>query len=200
MLPGWDMIEVIDPVAARLALFAGRLACPACGGTLGPWGRTRERAVAGPSGVPGTTVVRLDRARCRSCRATHVLLPATLVRRRSYPLYVIGTALAVAGEGAGSRTVATQLSLPAGTVRSWLRRARDNAEALYRVGVQTVVALDPDLLPTTPRATMLGTALHTLAAAATAMIDRFAPDRPSHLWPVINLLTRGQLLASASSP
>jgi transposase-like protein len=142
MLPGWDMIEVIDPVAARLALVAGRLACPACGGRLGSWGRARERAVAGTS---GTVTVRLDRARCRSCRATHVLLPATLVRGRSYPLHVIGTALAAAGEGAGSRSVATQLGIPAGTVRSWLRRARSNAEALYQLGVQTVVALNQDL-------------------------------------------------------
>jgi hypothetical protein len=46
--------------------------------------------------------------------------------------------------------VATRLGVPAGTVRSWLRRARANAAQLYRFGVQTVVAIEPDLLPTTP--------------------------------------------------
>ena len=90
--------------------------------------------------------------------------------------------------------------MPSGTVRSWLRRVRGNAEALYRFGVQTVVALDPDLLPTTPRATALGNALDVPAAAALATIRRFTPDQPPRLWPVINVLTRGQLLAPSFSP
>jgi transposase-like protein len=162
-----------------------------------PWGRTRGRAVAGPQ---GTAMVRLDRARCRSCRATHVVLPASLVAGRCYPLGVIGAALAAAGAGAGSGAVAAQLGVPAGTVRSWLRRARSNAEQLYRFGVQTVVALDPELLPTTPRATALGDALQALAAAAVAVIRRFTPDQPARLWPVINVLTRGRLLAPSFSP
>jgi hypothetical protein len=70
---GWDMIEVIDAAGARRALAAGRLACPSCGGVLRPWGHTRDRRVAEPT---GTVTVRLDRTRCRSCRATHVVLPA----------------------------------------------------------------------------------------------------------------------------
>jgi hypothetical protein len=109
------MIEVVDAAAARQALAAGRLDCPSCGGMLRPWGRTRGRAVAGPQ---GTAMVRLDRARCRSCRATHVVLPASLVAGRCYPLGVIGAALAAAGAGAGSGAVAAQLGVPAGTVRS----------------------------------------------------------------------------------
>jgi phage tail tape-measure protein len=96
--------------------------------------------------------------------------------------------------------VAAHLGVPAGTVRSWLRRARGNAGALYRFGVQTVVALDPDLLPGTPRATALGDALDALAAAAVATIRRFTPEVPARLWPVINVLTRGWLLAPAFSP
>jgi hypothetical protein len=195
--PGWDMIEVVDAHAARHALAAGRLTCPSCDGSLRPWGRTRARTVAGHR---GTATVRLDRARCRSCRATHVVLPADLVAGRSYPIALIGAALAAAGQGAGSGAVAAQLGVPAGTVRSWLRRARNNAEALYRFSVQTVVALEPDLLPTTPRATTLGNALDALAAAALATIRRFTPDQPARLWPMINMLTRGQLLAPAFSP
>jgi hypothetical protein len=196
------MIEVIDPAAARKALLAGRLTCPSCGGTLRPWGRTRNRAVAHPHDPAQPTVrVRLDRARCRSCRGTHVLLPAELVGGRCYPLRVIGAALAAAGQGGGSRSVASRLGVPAATVRSWLRRARENAEALYRRGVQTVVALDPDLLPATPGATLLGDALQALAAAAAATIARFAPDlSPAQLWPMINVLTRGRLLAPRFSP
>jgi hypothetical protein len=75
-----------------------------------------------------------------------------------------------------------------------------NAEALYRFGVQTAVALDPDLLPTTPRATALGNALDALAAAAVATIRRFTPDQPARLWPAINVLTGGRLLAPSFSP
>ncbi len=196
------MIEVIDAAAARRALLAGRLACPSCGGTLRPWGRTRNRAVAHPNDpAQPTETVRLDRARCRSCQGTHVLLPAELLAGRCYPLRVVGAALAAAGQGGGSRSVASRLGVPAATVRSWLRRARDNAEALYQLGVQTVVALDPDLLPATPSATPLGDALQALAAAASATIARRAPDRSSvHLWPMINVLTRGRLLAPGISP
>jgi hypothetical protein len=130
-------------------------------------GHTRDRRVAEPT---GTVTVRLDRTRCRSCRATHVVLSAELVAGRSYPLPMIGAALAAASTGAGSGTVTTQLAVPAGTVRSWLRRVRGNAEALYRFGVQTVVALDQDLLSTTPYATMLANTLNALAAAALATI------------------------------
>jgi hypothetical protein len=87
-----------------------------------------------------------------------VLLPAELLQRRSYPLPLIGAALTAAGRGRGPRWVSRQLGIPAATVRSWLRRARANTETLYRLGVQTVVALNPDLLPTTARATPLGDA------------------------------------------
>jgi transposase-like protein len=191
------MIEVIDARAARQALAAGRLACPSCGGMLRPWGRTGERTVVEATGA---IAVRLDRARCRSCRATHVVLPATLIPRRSYPLGCIAAALAAAGQGAGSRSVAARLDVPVGTVRSWLRRARDNADALFRFGVQTVVALNPDLLPTTPRPTQLGDALIALGAAAAAAIGRFTLDHHRNLWPVINVLTRGRLLAPTFSP
>jgi transposase-like protein len=114
------MIEVIDAQAARQALAAGRLVCPCCGGILRPWGRTRDHSVVAAEGV---ITVRLDRARCRSCSTTHVVLPATLIPRRAYPLSRIAAALAAAGQGAGSRSVATHLGVPAGTVRAWLRRA-----------------------------------------------------------------------------
>ncbi|MDQ3765661.1 MAG: hypothetical protein M3460_30915 [Actinomycetota bacterium] len=51
-----------------------------------------------------------------------------------------------------------------------------------------------------PRLTALGDALDALAAAALATIRRFRDDQPVGLWSVINVLTRGQLLASACSP
>jgi hypothetical protein len=58
----------------------GELACPSCGGVLARWGKGAERRVRLP-GVPGEEQARHvvlvpRRARCRQCRATHVLLPA----------------------------------------------------------------------------------------------------------------------------
>lgn len=55
-------------------------------------------------------------------------------------------------------------------------------------------------LPSTPRATALGDTLDALAAAALATIRRFTPEQPVRPWPVINVLTRGRLLAPAFSP
>jgi hypothetical protein len=71
------MIEVVDADAARAALTAGVLPCP-CGGRLRPWGRARERAVVGLG--RDRLSMRPDRARCRSCQVTHVLLSADLLR------------------------------------------------------------------------------------------------------------------------
>src|SRR3712207_2104239 len=79
----------------RSTLVAGRLRGPSCAGMLRPWGRSRERG----DRLLGTVTVRLDRARCRSCRATYVALPAGLVAGRSYSLGVIGPALVAVGQG-----------------------------------------------------------------------------------------------------
>jgi hypothetical protein len=88
---------------------------------------------------------------------------------------------------------------PPGRSGSWLWRARGNAEALYRLGVQTVVALDPQLLPAQVRPTPLGDALEALAAAALAIVRRFGGEQ-ADLWPVIAVLTGGRLLAPSPSP
>jgi hypothetical protein len=91
--------------------------------------------------------------------------------------------------------IGVRLALPAATVRSCLRRARANADQLYRFGVQTVVALDPICCPPRPPG---GTTRSPPVAAAT--IQRFTLDHRLHLWQVISVLTRGRLLAPASSP
>jgi transposase-like protein len=124
-----------------------------------------------------------------------VLLPAGLIARRSYPLGVTGAALVATGRGNGYRALAAELGVPAATVRSWARRARANAERLDRFGVRTIVALEPGLLPTTPRASRLGEALEVLSAAAVAVTRRFPADQPVPPWSTINVQTQGRLLA-----
>ncbi len=176
--------------AARKAVAAGVLRCP-CGGRLRAWGHARSRTVRD---LTQPWQVRPDRTRCCDCRATHVLLPAQLLTGRAYTLHVIGAVLLGAARGLGHRRLAHRWQIPATTVRSWLRRARANSEPLRRVGVDTVVALDAELLPTRTHSIRLAEAIEALAAAAVAVVNRFCANT-SDLWPVINTITRGRLLA-----
>ncbi|MFF8025176.1 DUF6431 domain-containing protein [Streptomyces sp. NPDC007896] len=142
----------------------------------------------------GLVAVRPDRARCTGCRRTHVVLDAGLLPRRAYTVRFLGRVLASAVRGHGHRQIAAELGAPEGTVRGWLRRARSTAEQLRWIGVQAVVALDPDALPTADRGDPLAHAIEALVAAAVAAHRRFGHG-PREMWPRIALLTRGRLLA-----
>ena len=100
----------------------GLLWCPGCGGRLGGWGHAVRRRVftAGRLAVS----VRPRRARCCSCGATHVLLPAWLLSRRCDGTAVIGDMLARAARGQGFRSIAAASGVPEDTVRGRLRRFR----------------------------------------------------------------------------
>src|SRR6266480_4064965 len=58
-----------NPVEVEARLVAGGLGCPACDGSLGPWGWARERLLRG---VRGPLMVRPRRARCLACGMSHV--------------------------------------------------------------------------------------------------------------------------------
>jgi transposase-like protein len=186
------MIEVADAAAARKALARRMLRCPDCRAALKPWGQARPRTVRDLGG--GLVAVRPDRARCTGCRRTHVVLDAGLLPRRAYTVRFLGQALAGAVGGRGHRQIASELGAPEGTVRGWLRRARSTAELLRWIGVQAVVALDPDALPAADRGDPLAHAIEALVAAAVAAHRRFGHG-PREIWPRIALLTRGRLLA-----
>ncbi|MPZ80186.1 MAG: hypothetical protein GEV28_07240 [Actinophytocola sp.] len=68
----------------------------------------------------------------------------------------------------------------------------------WTLGVQAVVALDHDALPTRECSDLLAAALDALAAAAFAMRSRFGPAF-GEPWSTITVLTRGRLLALAST-
>ena len=57
------MLLCADVGAADADLASGAIACPSCGGRLGPWGHGRERAVRLHYGE--RAVVRPPRGRCR---------------------------------------------------------------------------------------------------------------------------------------
>lgn len=164
-------VEVdVDAVERRLA--AGELSCPACSSVLAGWGRARARQLRGPDGP-----VRLcpRRSRCRGCRATHVLLPVTALLRRADAAAVIVSALAAkAVRRVGFRRIAAELARPAETVRGWLRRFVERAEAVRAVFTVWLRAIDAD--PVMPDAAGGGfaDAVTAIAAVATAITDRFA--------------------------
>ena len=165
------MLLCADVGSADADLASGAIACPSCGGRLGPWGHGRERAVRLHYGE--RAVVRPPRGRCRSCRATHMLLPSWMAPRRADGAGVIARAAAAAAlHGTGSARLGAELGVPAATVRGWLRRLRSRAgdlrqDATVALGVITAGRDSPCLAPC---GSPLGDALAAVIACARAAI------------------------------
>jgi hypothetical protein len=154
----------------------GLLHCPDCTGRLLRWGWARPRTVRTAHGAER---VQPRRARCASCRRTHVLLPDWLLLRRADTADVIGAALVAHTRSAGYRRIARAIGRPASTVRDWLRRWRLGSPAL-------ATALGtPSTSPTA--------AVHAVYAAAEAA------GRPA-VWSHAARLTGGRLLATPVHP
>ena len=173
------------------------LSCPSCTGRLQPWGHARARTVRDH----GTTVgaLRPRRARCRSCRGTHVLLPAVVAPRRADTTAVIGSALQASARGTGYRRIAAQVQRPLSTVRRWIRAVRDPAhvEWLRTQGMVWLSRVDLDVINTlAPQATRLGDALTALAAAALTLRARVIPHVSP--WTLGGQITHGRLLAPSA--
>ncbi len=110
---------VLDVDQAEADLTRGALACPRCAGVLRAWSWANLRRVRLRDGT--TRALRPRRARCVSCRATQVLLPAWCLPRRADAVEVVGAALVAKASGCGYRSIAVQLGRPPSTVRAWLR-------------------------------------------------------------------------------
>ena len=129
-----------DVVRVESRLAAGGIACSACqGGVLGGWGYARARQIRGLSHVH-----RPRRARCRACAVTHVLLPVTVLLRRAYAAEQVWAALAARADGLGHRGIGVVISVPAATVRGWLRRAADRLELVrnWFLGIAVSAGVD----------------------------------------------------------
>lgn len=186
------VILTLDLAKAEADLAGGGRSCRSCGQSLAPWGYARPRSVAGADGT--RVQVRPRRARCRGCGATHVLLPAQVLPRCSAGSDLVGKVLLAAAQGAGHRTIAERCSLPEGTVRRWLRRARDNAEWLRQLGTGRAFELDANLPPLRDQPTPLACAVDALATAAAAAVRLVGPIASP--WAAICVMTGGQLLAA----
>ena len=172
------MLLCADADAASADLASGVLACPSCGtGRLRSWGYGRERAIRAPGGGPRR--LRPRRGRCRSCGATHILLPSWAVPRRADAVGVIARAAAASAlHGTGPARLGAELGVPAATVRGWLRRLRARAgqmlqEATSEFGrlvalIETPEGRDPS--PPGPTGSVLGDALALVIACALAAI------------------------------
>jgi hypothetical protein len=178
-----------DGVERRLA--AGLLNCPDCAGVLTGWGYGRERLVRGPDVV---VALRPRRSRCGGCGSTHVLLPVMVLLRRADTSAVIGAALVAKAAGAGHRRIAMVLGRPAETVRGWLRRFAGRAEVVRVVFTVWVRALAPDPVMPDPAGGAWADAIAVIAAAATAIADRFVLLTVSP-WEVATAVSGGRLLA-----
>jgi hypothetical protein len=155
-----------DRDAVERQLGNGELACPLCGGVLGGWGNAVERPVRQLDGVGERVTPR--RSRCRSCRVTHVLLPAQLLCRRADAGSVIGRALDAKAAGAGHRVIAGLLKRPESTVRGWLRALARNAGAVRERFTSLAVSLVTDPPLPAPAGSPSGDAVAAVAAAAAA--------------------------------
>lgn len=184
-----------DAASVERMLAGGELACPLCGGRLAGWGSARERVVLGAGRKPFR--VRPRRSRCRSCRVTHVLLPARLLLRRADEAAVIGAGLAAAALGRGHRAAASLLGVPEGTVRGWLRRFAGRAEQVREAFTRAAAGLSADPVAPGPCGSPLADAVAAVAAAALAAAGRWPPLLEVSPWLVASAVTDGTLLSPA---
>jgi hypothetical protein len=180
----------LDGVERRLA--AGELSCPSCGGVLAGWGRARPRQLRG---LDGSVPLWPRRSRCTGCGVTHVLLPVSALLRRADTAAVIMSALAVkAQRGFGFRRIAAELARPVETVRGWLRRFAERAEAVRTVFTIWLAAVEPDPVMPDPAGGAIADAVTVLAAVAVAVRARFGLFRVSLVETAV-AVSGGRLLA-----
>ena len=179
-----------DPDAVEERLRSGGLVCPGCGGVLTGWGRGRARTIRGLDG--GLRVVP-RRSRCTGCKATHVLLPVSLLLRRADTAVVVGAALEAKAAGDGHRRIAELLGRPAATVRGWLRRFAGRVEPVRVVFTLRARALAADPVLPGPAGSGWADAVAAVAAAAAALMARFCVKVP--VWQVASAVSTARLLA-----
>jgi hypothetical protein len=188
------LIVGIDAAAVDTNLIGGRFSCPACGSVLRPWGHSVEREVRL---LDRNERRRFRRSICRSCDATHVLVPEdTLVRRRD-GVEVVGAALISKARGVGHRRIAADLGRRASTVRGWLRRFAKKAVALREHFTRWAHALDPSHDRLSPVGSDFFDAVEALGVLGIVAVRRFGPRPP---WSLASVVTGGGLLCNTSSP
>jgi hypothetical protein len=137
------------------------------------------------------------RAKCRTCRVTHALLPSFCLLRRVDVVEVIGDALERAIAGAGLRPVAGTLEVPPTTARDWRRRFRARAPVL----VAGLAALAVELGAPAVKLVADGeaAALGALGVVWDRVRRRLGPAAPGR-WQLGALVSGGGWLATTTPP
>ena len=194
------ILVVVNAAAAERRLLSGGLCCPECGGVVLPHGFARARPVRG---FTETTELRPRRARCPSCAKTHVILPGQVVPRRRDDASVIGRALLRAATGHSGSEIASELGRARTTVRNWLRRFSDNADALQVAATRELLTYDAraDPMRLAWLVRPVARAVEALGSAAAAVVRLFGPLPPgTSPWGVASVVVGGHLLTPGFSP
>ena len=183
-----------DSVVVESQLQAGELACPGCAGVVAAGGWARPRVVRA-----GDCWQRLRprRGRCRSCRVTHVLLPAVLLLRRAVVVALIGRALVLHVAGWGRRRIADLLGVARSTVRGWLARFVERAELVRAHFTRWALWLQPAWTRLEPQGAPVADALAALLAAGQAA---HRGQGAWGVWQFASAATGGRLLCNTSAP
>lgn len=180
--------------AAGQAIDVPAQACPVCQRPLTGWGGYWRWV---RSEHPWAQRIWIRRGWCGHCRRTQALLPCFLFVRRLDADQVIGSGLARAAGGRGTRPIAQQLGLPHTTVRDWWRRVKTKAPVLLAALLKLATTLDstPVALTTDGVAAVLE-ALESAWQRAREHLGARMPDR----WAFWSLVSGGLALAPYTSP
>lgn len=192
------MVTVGDSVVeVEAALAAGRIGCPRCPGALAGWGWARTRVVRGAG---GPISLRPRRGRCSGCGVTHVLLPVSVLARRADAVEVIGAALAARASGAGWRSIAARLGRAGETVRGWLRRFAERAEAVRVFFTVLLVGVAIDPVPAAAAGSRFADAVASVLAMAVGAGSRWPGMVALSPWRIACAACGGRLLSPGWPP
>lgn len=180
-----------DGASVERRLARGLLRC-SCSGVLGPWGWARMRVIRSDAGVVAVTP---RRGRCRSCRATHVLLPAWLFVRRAFAGVVIWACVLARVAGSKIAAIGARFGVKASTVASWLRRMTGRAEWWRQMLMNVLALLDSQVRRFVPAGSVLGDALAVLDAVLVALRGRGGEMATLTAWELASHLTRAHLFS-----
>ena len=126
---------------------------------------------------------------------THVLLPVFGLARRADLAEVIGAALVAKAKGISVRAIAAWLGRPQDTVRGWLRRFAERAEAVRAVFTVLLANCGADPVMPAPARSPVADAVAAVVGAAGAVAVRWPVLGVVSPWLVASAATGGRLLA-----
>jgi hypothetical protein len=129
------------------------------------------RKITTPEGVEE---VAPRRGRCRSCRVTHVLLPARLFVRRAFTGALMWACVLARAGGSKVTAIGARFAVRASTVASWLRRVIGRAGWWRQVLMDVLGRLDGRVRRFVPAGSVLGDAIAVLDAVLAALRGRDA--------------------------